>query len=163
MYAIGATAQNLDVVNELLDRGADVNEPTLMGLTPLLLATKKEHTSIVKHLLARGASVSAQFPNDQNSSLHYACIQGNGKILDILLKHITKALSDEHLQNILYLTNKDGKTALDLAKTLASENPDSTARAEIYEQLRNLYLAKEKEIEDVVETLLKKEAAEQQH
>lgn len=51
MYAIGAVAQNLDVVNELLDRGADVNEPTLTGLTPLLLATRKEHTSIVKLLL----------------------------------------------------------------------------------------------------------------
>lgn len=43
MYAIGATAENLDVVNELLDKGADLNEPTLTGLTPLLLATKKEH------------------------------------------------------------------------------------------------------------------------
>ena len=43
MYAIGATAENLDVVNELLDKGADLNEPTLTGLTPILLATKKEH------------------------------------------------------------------------------------------------------------------------
>lgn len=44
MYAIGTEAENTDVVELLLDRGADVNEPTLTGLTPLLLATKKGHT-----------------------------------------------------------------------------------------------------------------------
>ena len=44
MYAIGTKAQNFDVVNELLKRGANVNEHTLTGLTPLLEATKREHT-----------------------------------------------------------------------------------------------------------------------
>ena len=41
MYAIGTKAQNLDVVQELLNQDAKVNEFTLTGLTPLLLATKK--------------------------------------------------------------------------------------------------------------------------
>jgi len=103
MYAIGTVAQNLDVVNELLDRGADVNDSTLTGLTPLLLATRKEHSSIVKLLLTRGASINAQFPEDQNSSLHYACVQGNEKILQIILQHCTKELNDAQLQETLYL------------------------------------------------------------
>ncbi len=59
MYAIGASAQNKDVVIELLNREANVNEATLTGLTPLLLATKKEHTELVKLLLARGAEIVA--------------------------------------------------------------------------------------------------------
>ena len=38
--------------------------------------------------------------------------------------------------------------------------PNSEPRLQIFTQLRSLYSEKEKEIEDVVETLLKKEAAE---
>ena len=59
MYAIGASAQNKDVVIELLNREANVNEATLTGLTPLLLATKREHTELVKLLLTRGAEIVA--------------------------------------------------------------------------------------------------------
>jgi len=57
-----------------LNRGADVNDKTLTGMTPLLMATKKEHSAICKLLLSRGADITAQFPEDQNSCLHYACI-----------------------------------------------------------------------------------------
>ena len=128
MYAIGAVAQNLDVVNELLDRGADVNEPTLTGLTPLLLATRKEHSGIVRLLLARGAHIAARFPEDLNSSLHYACMQANDKILQILLHHCTKELSEEQLQETLYLPNRDGKTALDLARDLVDTEPANETR-----------------------------------
>ena len=46
-HAIGTKAENYDVVKELLNRGADVNSQSLTGNTPLLLATKKEHTKIV--------------------------------------------------------------------------------------------------------------------
>ena len=128
MYAIGAVAQNLDVVNELLDRGADVNEPTLTGLTPLLLATRKEHSGIVRLLLARGAHIATRFPEDLNSSLHYACMQANDKILQILLHHCTKELSEEQLQETLYLPNRDGKTALDLARDLVDTEPANETR-----------------------------------
>ena len=118
MYAIGAMAQNKDVVAELLNWGANVNEATLTGLTPLLLATKKKHTQVVKLLLARGAEISAQFPEDLNSALHYACIFENKSILKALLEHCTKGLSGEKTQEFLYLLNREGKTALDLASEL---------------------------------------------
>ena len=54
----------------------------------------------MKLLLARGASIEAQFPEDKNSSLHYACLLGNVKILQIILQHLTRKqqLSDELVQ-----------------------------------------------------------------
>ena len=96
-----------------------------------------------------------QFPEDQNSSLHYACIQGNFMTLKVLLDHCTNCLADP--QEFLYLLNKNGKTALDLANELHAKNPDSQAYKQIYQELGVLYSAKEKEIEDVVQTLLKKD------
>ena len=39
IYAIDALAQNGDVVQELINRKANVNDQTLTGVTPLLLAT----------------------------------------------------------------------------------------------------------------------------
>ena len=50
-HAIGAKAQNYDVVKELIKRGANINSTSLTGMTPLLLATKNNHTRIVQLLL----------------------------------------------------------------------------------------------------------------
>jgi len=55
------------------------------------------------------------------------------------------------------LLNKNGKTALDLANELHAKNPESQAYKQIYQELGVLYSAKEKEIEDVVQKLLKKD------
>ena len=86
-----------------------------MGLTPLILATKKEHTTIIKLLLSRKADIAYQFPEDGNSSLHYACIQGNVMTLQTLLNHCTKSMKEEKTQEFLYLLNKDNKNAFQLA------------------------------------------------
>ena len=91
------------MVKELLDRGADVNDPTLTGQTPLLLAVKKEHTAIVKLLLGRGADIFAQFPEDQNSSMHYACTLANMSTLKALLDHCKTNLGDERTREFLHL------------------------------------------------------------
>ena len=157
MYAINTNAQNEDVVQELLNRGADVNDQTLTGLTPLLLAVKKSHTRICKLLLSRGADIKAQFPEDMNSSLHYACIQGNIMTLNILLEHSRKKLSEQLTQEFLYLLNKNSKTALQIADEKHSENPDSNAYQQIYSEMSLLYQQKEKAVDEIVETLLKKE------
>ena len=52
---------NLSIVELLLDRGADINDPggpDCGGMTPLHDATQNGHVEIVKLLIARGASVS---------------------------------------------------------------------------------------------------------
>lgn len=90
MYAIGTKAENIDVVKTLLEWGADVNEHTLTGMTPLLLAAKKGHTQIVKILLARGANIKEQFPEDLSSCLHMAVLGGNIATLRAVLDHCSK-------------------------------------------------------------------------
>ena len=50
--------RHLDVVNELILAGSDVNEPNhVMGITPLEFAVLHESSEIVETLLAKGAQV----------------------------------------------------------------------------------------------------------
>ena len=48
----------MEVVRELLARGAAVNAATNGGATPLFLAIQKGHFEVVRELLARGAAVT---------------------------------------------------------------------------------------------------------
>ena len=57
MYAVGSSAQNSDVVEELLKRKADVNVQTVMGVSPLLLAAQFKHSQIIYQLLKADARI----------------------------------------------------------------------------------------------------------
>ena len=57
MYAVGSSAQNPDVVDELIKRKADVNVQTVMGVSPLLLAAQFKHAIILNQLLKAGACI----------------------------------------------------------------------------------------------------------
>jgi ankyrin repeat protein len=58
MYAIEATAQNPDVVMQLIKKGADVNVSSIDGWSPLLKATQKQYHEILSKLVDKGASMS---------------------------------------------------------------------------------------------------------
>ena len=56
-----ATAANkLDVVRELLARGAAVDARCATGESPLIIAAYHGHTSVLRELLAHGADVNAR-------------------------------------------------------------------------------------------------------
>lgn len=59
-YAIESSAQNVDVVQELINRKTDVNASSIYGISPLLLAAEKRHSRVIFMLLQNGADIKYQ-------------------------------------------------------------------------------------------------------
>uniref|UniRef100_A0AB39JC38 Ankyrin repeat protein n=1 Tax=Florenciella sp. virus SA2 TaxID=3240092 RepID=A0AB39JC38_9VIRU len=113
---------DIDLVEYLLDKGADVNyvEVDKDGTTPLMYAISKGHVDIVKLLLDKKADVNAG-DNDKLTPLMTASLYGRIEIIKILLKYGADAKK----------TNKDGLTALNLVLTT-----NGTEEEEIVEILK---------------------------
>jgi hypothetical protein len=73
-----------NVVKDLLDKGADVNE-RVYGVSPLYWAVLNGHMETVKILVDRGADVNA--PNDAGwTPLMVAVYRGQGNIVKLLIE-----------------------------------------------------------------------------
>mmetsp|Transcript_97900 Transcript_97900/g.134624 ORF Transcript_97900/g.134624 Transcript_97900/m.134624 type:complete len:107 (+) Transcript_97900:489-809(+) len=70
-YAIDSKSQNVDVALALIRKGADVNAQAIDGKVPLLVATQKKYSDIVKLLLKESADVM-NGSSDGNTALHMA-------------------------------------------------------------------------------------------
>ncbi len=98
------------LAEELLQRGALVNQPTKAGLSPLMyvLMSKKEkpdHLRIAKTLLRWGADVKATDGQGYHA-IHHACRHPNEAILSLL---------DHHCSGLLNTVTPDGQTCMLLA------------------------------------------------
>jgi ankyrin repeat protein len=68
----------LEIVRELLGRGANVNAArTDVGMTSLMWACGNGHLEIVRELLGRGANVNAAQTDDGMTPLMLACCMGH--------------------------------------------------------------------------------------
>lgn len=77
---------NLDVVENLLRRGADPNQTDFEGRTPLMLAAQLGNLDMINALLRARANVNAQ-DSSGNSALIFATTQGNSALMRTLLEH----------------------------------------------------------------------------
>ena len=77
---------HLDVINLLLDRGADVNFAT-EGLTPLIASLVPDREEILKLLLKRGADVNGHSLFTRRTTLHSAAEFGHLNLATVLLCH----------------------------------------------------------------------------
>ncbi len=99
----------LDMVDDLLRRGADVNKQDSLGYTPLhwacsALTSQSSYLSLVKKLLTYGAQASLNIMDNKGRiPLHWAYIKGNYDIADVL----SAAGSSP------YAYDAEGKTPLD--------------------------------------------------
>ena len=75
---------HLDVVRELLARGADVNARRNAGATALHHASWKGHAEVVRELLSRGAAVNARASNGRTPLIN-ACDKGQLAAATLLL------------------------------------------------------------------------------
>lgn len=88
LYA-AVEVNNHELVARLIEKGADVDQPIVEGggayVTPLALAVMKNKISIVKFLLAAGATPTAKH-GDEFCPLETACERGNMKMATLLLE-----------------------------------------------------------------------------
>lgn len=67
---------DIDRINKLLNKGADVNVRDLAGYTALHYAARNGHATACKLLLERTADINAVTKAGNASSLHRACLAG---------------------------------------------------------------------------------------
>ncbi|AYV77769.1 MAG: ankyrin repeat protein [Edafosvirus sp.] len=84
---IASCNRHIDIVNVLLDKGADCNIANEKGDTALVSCCQKGNDLLVELLLGAGAKLNVYNRNRDNPIL-ICCRTGHGKILDMLLKHL---------------------------------------------------------------------------
>ncbi len=86
LLQLAAEKGNLAIVNNLLDRGARIdNESSPRGLTALHFAAGNGHKEIVELLLNRGAAIDAKSSSRGLTPLHSAAVNGQKEIVELLL------------------------------------------------------------------------------
>ena len=82
---LGAAGRGpLDLVQTLLEHGADVDARTKDGLTPLAIAANLSDADLVKCLIDKGSNVNAK-DNSGQTPLMYAAISGRAEFVELLL------------------------------------------------------------------------------
>jgi len=112
---LAASNGHLKIVEELLQRGADINRAGKNGFTPLKISVVYGHFGCVKALLDREARINEVSGEIPDTALHTAAIIGHIKINKLLLERgIDKDIKD-----------RDGRRAECFAK---QKNYDNVAR-----------------------------------
>jgi ankyrin repeat protein len=102
-----ANKNRCDIVEALIDRGADPNQLNNIHNTPLTIAVNHRNREICQVLLDNGAC--ANIPDKKgNTALHLACNAAESNIVNVLL---------DNTECDLKLKNSNDETALDLLFT----------------------------------------------
>jgi ankyrin repeat protein len=75
---------HLEVVQILVDNGANVNDRGFLGFTPIRVAARNGHLEIVKYLAEKGAEIDAR-ADDKATPLEHAAAKGHYEIVEYLL------------------------------------------------------------------------------
>ena len=74
------------IIDDLLERGADLDQATSEGASPLFLAAGMGNTSLVRRLHAAGAAVDTAVDTNGNSALEYAARLGKLASVELLIE-----------------------------------------------------------------------------
>ena len=116
-----------EVVQALLDKGADVNEKANNGTTALIAASQEGHKEVVQALLDKGADVNAK-NNGGVPALIIAALTGHKEVVELLLDKG----ADVNVRNnvgvtALVLASREGHK--DVVQALLDKGADVNARA----------------------------------
>ncbi|XP_078608281.1 uncharacterized protein LOC144880137 isoform X2 [Branchiostoma floridae x Branchiostoma japonicum] len=105
---IAAQEGHMEVVQQLLEAGAELNDTDQDGCTPLYMAASKNHVDVVQQLLKAGAEVD-KAKQDGTTPLSTAAQNGHVEVVQQLLKagaEVNKA--DEEGFTPLYVAAQEG-------------------------------------------------------
>ena len=75
------------IVQYLLDKGADINALSKDGHSSLMIACQYKHQDIVRLLLNCRADANTQNSKTTNTALHFACCEQLATAVELLLAH----------------------------------------------------------------------------
>ena len=88
-FCVSIAKGDLETVQKLIDRGADVNEMS-NGMTPVMYAAKFNRTDILKLLIVKGANLKTK-SDRRMTALKYAELHGATDAAAILKEAIAKS------------------------------------------------------------------------
>jgi len=101
----------LDIVDVLLNHGADINSGDATDWSPLFWASLQGHANVVQFLLERGADVNKPTRQSKMTPLHAASRPGHLEVVRILLAHGAD----------VQIRTRHGETALQAATSCGRE------------------------------------------
>ncbi len=105
-----ARTGNIEQVQELLGKGADVNSRNEWGLTPLMAAAQGDHIEAGKLLLEKGADINSK-QKDGWTTLMVASSKGHGDFVNLLLgKGVDVNARTESRMTALTLARTNGRS-----------------------------------------------------
>lgn len=125
-----------DLMEKLLNKGANINIQTGEGKTPLIYAIEKNQQEVVKFLIKRGADITLKTKVD-NDAMFYAFSTCNQPIVQILLDSgaTLNAKTNASRANLLSAASKPSAACTDLFTSmidtlnLREEQPDLVNKA----------------------------------
>lgn len=148
---VAVAKNNLQMINLLLNYGANVNIPINYGETPLAKAVGRNNLPMVKFLLAHGADVKKDV-----EALHTAIYQGDLEMVELLISH---GAADIDGGRLLYTAvgNGDELTSTNerIVKLLLAHGADTNAQnKEGNTPLYGALLTSQKNKKNIVKLLL---------
>jgi len=118
LLKIAAELGYLEIVDLLLDRGANIEATDDLGQRPLLSAARYGRTDVVRRLLDRGADIDAVGWSDE-SALSNAAVEGHGDLVDLLLskgarRRVTDALATNDMALFASLLDEELRSCADV-------------------------------------------------
>jgi len=117
---------NLSLVEQLIQNGADVNELDSNHDAPVVIAAYKGYNQILKALLEAGADVRAVDPGMKATALHAAAYAGRTEAAKLLIEYHIDINTQGPYTGYTALHDAIWQDNVDIAKVLLDANADLT-------------------------------------
>jgi len=122
MHAIAPPNNSMDVIQCLVDHGADFNASGVQQLSPLLLAARNNDFGVARYLVGKGAEINAKDSSGYNS-LMYAVLSHNIPMIEFLIENGI-AINERNCQEYTALMIASENGYINIVKYLVEHGAD---------------------------------------
>jgi len=155
-----ASGEDLELLELLVERGADIDKPDSDGITPIMIATMKGNKGVVQFLKDSGASLVKHDSKDQNI-LHLIAKHGQHKMLKLLFdgkEEEVKSLVNQmnYMENTpLHIAASEGN--VEVARELLKEDYKADVDMKNWDEQTPCHMAAASGHSDVLKLLMEKD------